>query len=49
MPALGDDPRTVLSQLRQIRLIEVVLPTRAGVEILTVVMRLLAPPAMTDD
>ena len=30
---LGDDPRTVLSQLRQIELVEVVLPTRAGVEI----------------
>jgi transposase len=30
---LGDDPRTVLSQLRQIQLVEVVLPTRAGVEI----------------
>ena len=30
---LGDDPRTVLSQLRQIPLVEVVLPTRAGVEI----------------
>ena len=30
---LGDDPRTVLSQLRQIELIEVGLPTRAGVEI----------------
>jgi transposase len=30
---LGDDPRTVFAQLRQIQLVEVVLPTRAGVEI----------------
>jgi transposase len=30
---LGDDPRTVLAQLRQIQLVQVVLPTRAGVEI----------------
>jgi transposase len=30
---LGDDPRTVFAQLRQIELVEVVLPTRAGVEI----------------
>jgi len=29
---LGDDPRTVFAQLRQIQLVEVVLPTRAGVE-----------------
>ena len=30
---LGDDPRTVFAQLRQIQLVEVVLPTRTGVEI----------------
>jgi transposase len=30
---LGDDPRTVFAQLRQIQLVEVVLPTRSGVEI----------------
>jgi transposase len=30
---LGDDPRTVFAQLRLIQLVEVVLPTRAGVEI----------------
>jgi transposase len=30
---MGDDPRTVFAQLRQIQLVEVVLPTRAGVEI----------------
>ena len=30
---LGDDPRTVFTQLRQIQLVEVVLPTRSGVEI----------------
>lgn len=30
---LGDDPRTVFTQLRQIQLVEVVLPTRAGIEI----------------
>ena len=30
---LGDDPRTVFAQLRQIQLVEVVLPTRSGIEI----------------
>lgn len=30
---LGDDPRIVFAQLRQIQLVEVVLPTRSGVEI----------------
>ena len=30
---MGDDPRTVFAQLRQIQLVEVVLPTRAGVEL----------------
>jgi len=30
---LGDDPRTVFAQLCQIQLVEVVLPTRTGVEI----------------
>lgn len=30
---LGDDPRTVFAQLRQIQLVEVVLPTRSGVEL----------------
>jgi hypothetical protein len=30
---LGDDPRTVFAQLRHIQLVEVVLPTRTGVEI----------------
>jgi hypothetical protein len=30
---LGDDPRTVFAQLCQIQLVEVVLPTRAAVEI----------------
>jgi transposase len=30
---LGDDPRTVFTQLRQIQLVEVLLPTRVGVEI----------------
>jgi hypothetical protein len=28
---LGDDPRTVFAQLRQIQLVEVVLPARVGV------------------
>jgi transposase len=30
---MGDDPRTVFAQLRQIQLVEVVLPARTGVEI----------------
>jgi len=30
---LGEDPRTVFAQLRQIQIVEVVLPTRSGVEI----------------
>jgi hypothetical protein len=30
---LGHDPRTVFAQLRLIQLVEVVLPTRAGVEV----------------
>ena len=30
---LGDEPRRVLSELAEIRLVDVVLPTRAGVEI----------------